>query len=147
MERASMGRVGRRDVVRSGAAASVTVALDALFGGFEPAHAQARALAAPEIDGLAVRVVVDSYQIAIAPSFTRNGVAVERLGWALGEQPPTKALVSEFGLSMHAESRRGNETRNVLVDFGFTANALNNNLELLGIDPASFDARSEPRPL
>jgi 7,8-dihydropterin-6-yl-methyl-4-(beta-D-ribofuranosyl)aminobenzene 5'-phosphate synthase len=140
MERAGMRRIGRRDVVRGGAAASVAVALDALFGGLKPARAQAPALAPPEVDGLAVRVVVDSYQIAIAPSFKRDDVAVERFGWALGEKPPTKALVSEFGLSLHAESRLGDETRNVLIDFGFTANALNNNLELLGVDPASLDA-------
>jgi 7,8-dihydropterin-6-yl-methyl-4-(beta-D-ribofuranosyl)aminobenzene 5'-phosphate synthase len=139
MKRAGMGRIGRRDVVRGGAAASVALALDALFGGIEQARAQAPATA-PEIDGLAVRVVVDSYQIAIAPSFKRDDVAVERFGWALSEKPPTKALVSEFGLSMHAESRRGDERRNVLVDFGFTANALNNNIELLGVDPASLDA-------
>ncbi len=140
MERAGMGRIGRRDVVRGGTAASVAVAVDALFGSLKPARAQAPALAPPEVDGLAIRVVVDSYQIAIAPSFKRDDVAVERFGWALGEKPPTKALVSEFGLSMHAESRRGDETRNVLVDFGFTANALNNNLELLGVDSASLDA-------
>src|SRR5215831_11925177 len=39
------------------------------------------------------------------------------------------------GLSMHAESQRGNDRRHVLVDFGFTPEALNNNVELLGIDP------------
>jgi 7,8-dihydropterin-6-yl-methyl-4-(beta-D-ribofuranosyl)aminobenzene 5'-phosphate synthase len=140
MRRMDHGRIGRRDVMRGGAAASAAVALDALFGGLKPANAQGPAPAAPEIDGLAVRVVVDSYQIAIAPSFKRDDVAVERFGWALGEKPPTKALVSEFGLSLHAESRLGDETRNVLIDFGFTANALNNNLELLGVDPASLDA-------
>ena len=140
MERAGTGRIGRRDVVSGGAAASVAGALDALFGGLKPARAQTAAVAAPELDSLAIRVVVDSYQIAIAPSFKREGVNVERFGWALGEAPPNKALISEFGLSMHAESRRGDETRNVLVDFGFTANALNNNLELLGVDPARLDA-------
>jgi 7,8-dihydropterin-6-yl-methyl-4-(beta-D-ribofuranosyl)aminobenzene 5'-phosphate synthase len=134
------GRIGRRDVVRGGAAASVAVALNALFGGLKPVRAQAPAGGVPEVDRLAVRVVVDSYQIAIAPSLKRDDVAVERFGWALSEKPPTKALMSEFGLSMHAESRRGDEMRNVLVDFGFTANALNNNLELLGVDPASLDA-------
>src|SRR5258708_4985686 len=82
MERAGMGRIGRRNVVRGGAAASVAVALDALFGGFKPARAQTPALAPPEVDGLAVRVVVDSYQIAIAPSFKRDDVSVARFGWA-----------------------------------------------------------------
>src|SRR5262249_32977025 len=32
------------------------------------------------------------------------------------------------------------ETRNLLMDFGFTAGALNNNLDLLGIDPTELDA-------
>jgi len=41
---------------------------------------------------------------------------------------------------MHVESRRGNETRNILVDFGFTPEALLNNTNLLGIDPAAVDA-------
>src|SRR6516162_5899169 len=140
MERAGGDRIGRRDMLRSGSAASVAVGLDALFGRLRTAQAQTAAVAAPELDSLAVRVVVDSYQIAIAPSFKRGGVSVERFGWALSDAPPTKALVSEFGLSMHAESRHGDETRNVLVDFGFTGNALNNNLELLGIDPARLDA-------
>jgi 7,8-dihydropterin-6-yl-methyl-4-(beta-D-ribofuranosyl)aminobenzene 5'-phosphate synthase len=67
-------------------------------------------------------------------------VQVERFGWPLSDAPPDKALLSEFGLSMHVESRKGDQTRNVLVDFGFTSNALNNNLELLGVDPVTLDA-------
>jgi 7,8-dihydropterin-6-yl-methyl-4-(beta-D-ribofuranosyl)aminobenzene 5'-phosphate synthase len=41
---------------------------------------------------------------------------------------------------MHAETRRGTETRNVLVDFGFTPEALINNTNLVGVDPAGLDA-------
>jgi 7,8-dihydropterin-6-yl-methyl-4-(beta-D-ribofuranosyl)aminobenzene 5'-phosphate synthase len=41
---------------------------------------------------------------------------------------------------MHVESRKGDQTRNVLVDFGFTSKALNNDLELLGVDRAIFAA-------
>jgi len=41
---------------------------------------------------------------------------------------------------MHVESRRGAETRHVLVDFGFTPDALVNNANLVGIDPAAIDA-------
>ena len=134
------GRVGRREMVWGGDAAAAGLALDALFGSPTPARAQAAAVAAPEIDSLAVRVVVDSYQIAIAPGFRRDDVDVERFGWPLGDAPPTKALNSEFGLSLHAESRLGDQTRNVLVDFGFTADALNNNLGLLAVDPARLDA-------
>jgi 7,8-dihydropterin-6-yl-methyl-4-(beta-D-ribofuranosyl)aminobenzene 5'-phosphate synthase len=41
---------------------------------------------------------------------------------------------------LHVTSRRGEETRRVLVDFGFTSEALNNNLNLLGVQPAEIDA-------
>jgi 7,8-dihydropterin-6-yl-methyl-4-(beta-D-ribofuranosyl)aminobenzene 5'-phosphate synthase len=140
MKRAGGGRVGRRDLVRGGGAAALAAALDSLFGPPIPARALQTPVSVPEVDRLAVRVVVDSYQIAVAPSFSRDNVQVERFGWPLSDAPPDKALVSEFGLSMHVESRKGDQTRNVLVDFGFTSNALNNNLELLGVDPATLDA-------
>ena len=42
---------------------------------------------------------------------------------------------------MHAESKRGGETGNLLMDFGFTTEALNNNIGLLAVDPAGLDAR------
>jgi 7,8-dihydropterin-6-yl-methyl-4-(beta-D-ribofuranosyl)aminobenzene 5'-phosphate synthase len=40
---------------------------------------------------------------------------------------------------MHLESRRANESRNMLLDFGFTPETLNNNLGMLGIAPESID--------
>ena len=140
MERGEGRRIGRRDIVRGGGAAAVGLTLDALFGGPRPVRAQESPTSVPEIDRLAVLVLVDSYQIAVAPSFKRDNVDVERFGWALSDAPPSKALISEFGLAMHAASVRGGETRNVLIDFGFTSNALNTNLELLGVSPSMFDA-------
>ena len=53
---------------------------------------------------------------------------INRFGWPLGPQPPGKALVSEFGLSMHVQSQSGAVTRQTLVDFGYTPQALNNNV-------------------
>ena len=41
---------------------------------------------------------------------------------------------------MYAESKRGRETRNLLMDFGFTPQALNNNGSLLAVDPSELDA-------
>jgi 7,8-dihydropterin-6-yl-methyl-4-(beta-D-ribofuranosyl)aminobenzene 5'-phosphate synthase len=87
-----------------------------------------------------VRVVVDSYQFAVAPSRKLADVDIEHFGWGIGNRPPGKTLISEFGLSMHVESRRGSEIRNALIDFGFTANALTNNSNLVGIDAAALDA-------
>jgi 7,8-dihydropterin-6-yl-methyl-4-(beta-D-ribofuranosyl)aminobenzene 5'-phosphate synthase len=135
-----VSRVGRRDLVRGGGTAALAAALEAIFAPPMPLRAQQTPVSFPEVDRLAVRVLVDSYQIAVAPSFKLENVQVERFGWPLSDAPPEKALVSEFGLSMHVESRKGDQTRNVLVDFGFTSNALSNNLELLGVDPATLDA-------
>jgi 7,8-dihydropterin-6-yl-methyl-4-(beta-D-ribofuranosyl)aminobenzene 5'-phosphate synthase len=41
---------------------------------------------------------------------------------------------------MHAQSHRSGEERNVLVDFGYTPEVLLNNMAILKLDPATFDA-------
>ncbi|HEY2754976.1 MAG TPA: MBL fold metallo-hydrolase, partial [Pseudolabrys sp.] len=46
----------------------------------------------------------------------------------------------EWGLAMHAQSFRGGEERNVMIDFGFTPEVLNNNMAILKVDPGTFDA-------
>jgi 7,8-dihydropterin-6-yl-methyl-4-(beta-D-ribofuranosyl)aminobenzene 5'-phosphate synthase len=130
----------RRDVLCRGGAAALGVWLASLLGDTKPARAQALTRPVPEVDQVAVRVVIDSYQIAVAPSAKAGSVDVQRFGWALSEQPPEKSLISEFGLSMHVESQRGEDVRQVLLDYGFTSEALLNNFELLGIDPAALDA-------
>lgn len=48
--------------------------------------------------------------------------------------------MAEFGLSILAESRLGTVTRRVLVDFGYSAEVIQNNLTLLGIDPEQINA-------
>ena len=135
------GTLHRRDVLCGGGAALFGTLVAALLGGARPARAEAIAGSVPEVDRVAVRVVIDSYQIAVAPSAKAGSVDIERFGWGLSpDQPPGRTLISEFGLSMHVESRRGDEVRHVLVDYGFTPEALVNNTALLGIDPAALDA-------
>jgi 7,8-dihydropterin-6-yl-methyl-4-(beta-D-ribofuranosyl)aminobenzene 5'-phosphate synthase len=114
--------------------------MGSLLGGSKPARAQAVTGRVPEVDRLSVRIVVDSYQFAVTAGKKMGPVDVEHFGWGLSSKPPGRTLISEFGLSMHAESQRGAETRNVLVDFGFTPEALVSNTALLGIDPAKLDA-------
>ena len=64
-----------------------------------------------------------------------------RAGYASDENASArKALQNEWGLSLHLESRQGDSARQILIDFGYTPETLNNNLELLGIDPAKLDA-------
>ena len=103
-------------------------------------RAQTIAGKVPEVDKLSIRVVIDSYQFAVAASKAIGSVDLQHFGWGLSNnKPPSRTLISEFGLSMHAEFRRGSETRNLLMDFGFTPEALNNNIDLLGIDAAGLD--------
>lgn len=120
----------------AGGAAAFSALVGALLGGAKPARAQALGGTVPEVERLAVRVVIDSFQQAISPSSKVGEVEVQRFGLP----PAGKSLLEEFGLSMHLESRRGSESRNLLVDFGFTSGTLNNNLEMLGIAPESIDA-------
>jgi 7,8-dihydropterin-6-yl-methyl-4-(beta-D-ribofuranosyl)aminobenzene 5'-phosphate synthase len=115
--------------------------LASLLGGSKPVRAQPIAGTVPEVDAVSVRVVVDSYQFAVAASKKVGSVDVQHFGWGLSkDKPPSTTLISEFGLSMHAESKRGGEIGNLLMDFGFTAEALNNNIDLLAVDPAELDA-------
>jgi 7,8-dihydropterin-6-yl-methyl-4-(beta-D-ribofuranosyl)aminobenzene 5'-phosphate synthase len=131
----------RRDVICGGGLTAFGAMLSALLGGARPVRAAGVTGAVPEIDSLAARVVIDSYQFAVAPSTKVGNVDIQRFGWGIGAgKPPGRTLISEFGLSMHVETRRGVETRNTLLDFGFTPEALNTNVELLGIDPAKLDA-------
>jgi 7,8-dihydropterin-6-yl-methyl-4-(beta-D-ribofuranosyl)aminobenzene 5'-phosphate synthase len=132
--------VPRRNVLCTGGAAAFGALVASLLGGAKPAGAAPLSGPVPEVDRLSVRVVVDSYQIAVAPGIKKDDVDVERFGWGLSNAPPGKTIISEFGLSMHAESQRGTEVRNVLVDFGYTPEAITNNMALLGIDAAALDA-------
>jgi 7,8-dihydropterin-6-yl-methyl-4-(beta-D-ribofuranosyl)aminobenzene 5'-phosphate synthase len=131
----------RRDALCAGGGAVLGAMLAALLGGSKPVRAAALAGPVPEVDRLAVRVVIDSYQFAVAPGKSLGDVDVQHFGWGLsGDKPPDRTLISEFGLSMHAQSQRGAEIRNILMDFGFTSQALVNNVDLLGIDPATLEA-------
>jgi 7,8-dihydropterin-6-yl-methyl-4-(beta-D-ribofuranosyl)aminobenzene 5'-phosphate synthase len=131
----------RRDFVCGGGAVMFSTIVATLMGSTKPVRAATISGSVPEIDRVAVRVVVDSYQFAVVPSRKVTNVDIEHFGWGIGAgKPPGKTLISEFGLSMHVESQRGTEIRNVLIDFGFTPDALINNGNLIGIDPAGLDA-------
>jgi 7,8-dihydropterin-6-yl-methyl-4-(beta-D-ribofuranosyl)aminobenzene 5'-phosphate synthase len=87
-------------------------------------------------------MVTDNEVIQFVPSEKREGLTIERRtsGNQTPDAPPRTTLTGEWGLSMHAESQRGSEVRNVLVDFGYTPEALLTNMAILKIDPSTFDA-------
>lgn len=83
-----------------------------LLGGSRPARAQALTGPIPELDEVTVSIVTDSYQFAVGPK-TRNAesLLIEHFGWGISpDHPPGATMISEFGLAMHATSRRGEET-------------------------------------
>jgi 7,8-dihydropterin-6-yl-methyl-4-(beta-D-ribofuranosyl)aminobenzene 5'-phosphate synthase len=104
-----------------------------LVGTSRTAQAQALGSQVPEVDRLAVRMVTDNVVIQFIASDKREGLAIERRTGpnVTPDVPPRTALNGEFVLSMHAESCRGNEQRNILVDFGYTPETLLNNMSIL----------------
>jgi 7,8-dihydropterin-6-yl-methyl-4-(beta-D-ribofuranosyl)aminobenzene 5'-phosphate synthase len=131
----------RRHVLCGGGAFMFAAMMASLLESYKPVRAQAITGNVTEVDRVSVRVVIDGYQFAVAAGKKTGSVDVQHFGWGLSrDKPPGRTLVSEFGLAMHAESQRGSETRNVLMDFGFTPGALNNNIDLLAVDPAELDA-------
>ena len=131
----------RRHLLCGGGSFVFAAMMTSLLGDSKPVRAQTIAGSVPEVDRVSIRVVIDSYQFAVAAGKKIGSVDVQHFGWGLsGDKPPSRTLVSEFGLSMHAESKRGRETRNLLMDFGFTHEALNNNNSLLSVNPSKLDA-------
>jgi len=132
--------VSRRDLLCAGGAGALWSVVGGLLGGAKPARAQALAGTLPTVERLAVRVVTDSYHLALTPSFKAGNIEVQRFSLPVSDQPPLKSLLSEFGLAWHVESMRGGETRNIMLDFGYNADTLNNNLEVLDIAAERLDA-------
>src|SRR3954463_1608328 len=126
--------IGRREFLKSSAALAALSAA----GGFSCIEiAAAGPIEVPTVDGLAIRVLVDSsYDLFFRPA-EANGVKIA---------PPARiadfrrSLHNEWGLSLWLESERGGEKRTVMLDYGYTPTVLFNNMELTGVDPSKIDA-------
>ncbi|WP_336490907.1 MBL fold metallo-hydrolase [Methylobacterium nigriterrae] len=134
--------ISRRGLLCAGGAGFVTALIGTLVSTSQTAQAQALGSKPPEIDSLAVRIVTDNQLIKFIPTEQRDGLTIERNpgGNLSKDAPPNVDLIGEWGLSMHAQSRRDNEVRNILIDFGYQPSTLLNNMSVLKIDPASIDA-------
>jgi 7,8-dihydropterin-6-yl-methyl-4-(beta-D-ribofuranosyl)aminobenzene 5'-phosphate synthase len=123
----------RRNVVlgAAGAAALAPLALP------RAALAQSGRLAAvPAVDSLTIRVVTDSSYDTPRVGQSK-WVKTSRVGLP---SDPRRALHNEWGLALALESRMGGDTRQIMLDFGYTPSAYLNNLEILGIDGAKTHA-------
>jgi 7,8-dihydropterin-6-yl-methyl-4-(beta-D-ribofuranosyl)aminobenzene 5'-phosphate synthase len=124
----------RREVLKASAAV-VAVSASATLWGTD--FARAAAVSPPVVDRLAVRVLIDGAVNNFLRPAEVKGVKLE--------PPPRapnyrRALHNQWGLSLYLESQRGNEQRSVMVDFGYTPDALINNMELVGADPRKLEA-------
>jgi 7,8-dihydropterin-6-yl-methyl-4-(beta-D-ribofuranosyl)aminobenzene 5'-phosphate synthase len=118
------------------AGAGGALLLSALRGAFA-----APVLDVPVVDELTLHVVVDAATAASGKRIEKPDLIVERESDRPSDEIlPRRSLVAEYGLSLFAVSRRGRETRHVLVDFGYTPETLLNNISILGIDAGSIDA-------
>ena len=133
--------LSRRRLLCAGGAGFVSALVSTMIGGGRTAPAKTLGSAVPEVDRLSVRIVSDIMVRRNVASQKLDGLIIERAPPnEVPDAPPRITLVGEWGLSMHAESQRGDELRNILVDFGYNPVTLLNNMEILKIAPEKFDA-------
>ena len=126
----------RRDFLK----ASAAFAAAAAAGGFSCVEiASAAPIDVPTIDKLTMRVLIDQAHDQFMRGSTVNGVVHEAPG-AGRSADARNVLHNQWGLSLLLESQREQEQRTVMLDFGYTAEALANNLGLLKVDPSKIQA-------
>ena len=91
----------------------------------------------PTVDSLSIKVVMDSSHDIFLRAHAPPDVKIKRMS---GFADYRKTLHNQWGLSLAVESRAGDETRRILIDFGYTPESLLANMEMLEVDPAKLDA-------
>lgn len=125
----------RRDFLKASAAMA-----GAAVAGFSCVEiASAAPIEVPTIDKLSMRVLIDQAHDQFLRGSTVNGVVHEAPG-AGRSADARNVLHNQWGLSLFLESQRAQEQRTVMLDFGYTAEALANNIGLLKVDPSRIQA-------
>ncbi|MGH7323720.1 MAG: MBL fold metallo-hydrolase [Candidatus Rokuibacteriota bacterium] len=125
----------RRQFLKLGAVATGTFAIGTVGSwGWRPARAQT--LTVPSVDRLVMTNALDNLYDIFAKPGKLETIEVQRARRA-GDYIP---LMAEHGLAYHLESVRGQERREILLDFGLTHPNLFYNYGALGVDPARADA-------
>ena len=113
-----------------------SAALASPWLGLPSARAQSStgSLSVPVIDRLTLKVLTDS-SYDTPRTTPSQWVKVKRAGLAApGDY--RKTLHNEWGLALALESQAGNQARNYMLDFGYTVEALDNNMAIMGVDAA-----------
>jgi 7,8-dihydropterin-6-yl-methyl-4-(beta-D-ribofuranosyl)aminobenzene 5'-phosphate synthase len=126
--------MNRRQVLKLGAVTGGAVALGGAWRlGGRPAAAQSSAV--PTVDRLVMTTVVDNIYDIFAKGGKLDTITVQRTPPPLG-----RPLVAEHGLAYHLESVRGQERREILLDFGYRMANLVHNYAVLKVEPLNADA-------
>ncbi|BAT58950.1 metallo-beta-lactamase superfamily protein [Variibacter gotjawalensis] len=121
---------GRREFLKGSAALGGA----ALAGGFTCIEiADAAPIEVPTIDKLTMRVLVDSsHDQFLRPAEVQG---VKHLPPGSGRGPDYRlTLHNQWGLSLFLDSVRGDDAKTIMLDFGYTPEALFNNIDLLKVD-------------
>lgn len=96
----------------------------------------------PVVDELTLQVIDDSATFGPFLSDTiLPGLQVRRHSGDAGAAVMSRrALHAEFGLSILATSRREENVAKILVDFGYSPEAMRNNIAMLDVDMSDLDA-------
>jgi 7,8-dihydropterin-6-yl-methyl-4-(beta-D-ribofuranosyl)aminobenzene 5'-phosphate synthase len=133
---ANVANLKRREFLKASAAFAAASAAGG-FGCVEIANAQS--LQVPTIDKLTMRVVIDQAHDQFLRGSTVKGVVHE--GPGPGRSADVKNVFhNQWGLSLFLETERASEQRTVLLDFGYTGEAMANNMGLMRLDPAKIQA-------
>lgn len=92
----------------------------------------------PTVDALSVKVLTDSSYDTPKPG-TNKHVKVKRAAF-ISAADYRKAIHNEWGLALALESRVGSDSRQMMLDYGYTTQALLNNMEIMGVDAAKTRA-------
>ena len=98
---------------------------------------KAKAFAAPVVESLSVRLLVDSFYDRFIEDAEHPLVKIEHVRHITGHERSTFA--GEWGLSLHMESAQAGDKSQYLLDFGYTPEVLIRNFELLDLDPGRID--------
>ena len=128
------GDLARRDFLRATAALAGAAAANA-FSCVEIANAAP--IAAPTVDKLSIKVLVDSSFDQFFRPKQANGVSITPAARGADFR---KTLHNEWGLSLWLESQAAGSQRTLMLDYGYTPEVLLNNMELVGVDPSKLDA-------
>jgi 7,8-dihydropterin-6-yl-methyl-4-(beta-D-ribofuranosyl)aminobenzene 5'-phosphate synthase len=133
-----MNDLRRRDFLKGSAFLASTAATGG-FGGFVCiGSASAAPIEAPVVDRLTIRVLVDSGYDNAFTAKQVNGVAIQP-GPRNGVPDFKRIWHNQWGLSLYVESQRAAAARTVMLDYGYTADALINNMEITGADPRKIN--------